>query len=88
MKPDIPKLFPGVQVRSLKKANYVERIRDSESAEDLLEAMEVRQDEKNVPPQRQVLNEDGSGKAESEHNEEVTAHLTKGMNTCPQKMNW
>ncbi|KAJ5923485.1 hypothetical protein N7454_008730 [Penicillium verhagenii] len=42
--------FQGTQTRFLRKANYVEKIGDNERMEELLEALEVKDDKKDTRP--------------------------------------
>lgn len=61
----------GTQIRSFKRANYVERIGDNERSEELLEALEVRDDEKDTQPRKEIL-------GESEKNAKWAEDMTKG----------
>lgn len=61
----------GTQIRSFKRANYVERIGDNERSEELLEALEVRDDEKDTQPRKEII-------GESEKNSKWAEDMTKG----------
>lgn len=84
------------QTRSFKKRNYVERVTNKEKAEEVLEALEVRDDEKDTQPPRQVLNEKGeessSGPQDPGSHEEMTKgetvpyYLSMWYLTLPGKM--
>ncbi|KAJ5584257.1 uncharacterized protein N7459_004057 [Penicillium hispanicum] len=75
------------QVRCFKKANYIERIGDNERTEDILERLEVRDDEKDVSPPRQVLNEDGQRPSSPEQQGEWPGDMTTGkMLTTPSRL--
>jgi translation initiation factor RLI1 len=66
-------LFGGTQTRSLKKANYVEKIGDNERIEDVLESLEVRDDTKDTQPHLS-MNEQNAKRAEE---------MSKGESTAP-----
>ncbi|KAJ5216994.1 hypothetical protein N7468_010002 [Penicillium chermesinum] len=90
----LPRLHPprtalGSQVRSFKKANYIEKISDHESAEELLEALEVRDDEKDTSSHRKVIEEleNGPKRSAEKRNDLLTEHMTKGkMLTTPSRL--
>ncbi|KAJ5643222.1 uncharacterized protein N7484_005729 [Penicillium longicatenatum] len=70
-------LFGGTQTRSLKKANYVEKIGDNERIEDVLESLEVRDDTKDTQPHLS-MNEQNAKRAEE---------MSKGkMLTTPSRL--
>lgn len=66
--------FGGIQTRSLKKANYVEKIGDNEKIEDLLESLEVRDDKKDTQPELSI-NEKNAKRAEE---------MSKGKSAGPK----
>lgn len=66
-----------LQTRSFRKANYVERIGDNERTEEILEALDVKDDEKDVPPQRQVTEEEKP--PSEEETKKWSGDMTKGM---------
>ncbi|KAJ5669410.1 hypothetical protein N7462_010480 [Penicillium macrosclerotiorum] len=76
------------QARFFRKANYIERIGDNEKAEKILETLEVKEDEKDAPPQRQVLDEEGNMKSPPKtQTEKWSEHMTKGkMLTTPSRL--
>ncbi|KAJ6171389.1 hypothetical protein N7470_000456 [Penicillium chermesinum] len=84
-----PRTALGSQVRSFKKANYIEKISDHESAEELLEALEVRDDEKDTSSHRKVIEEleNGPKRSAEKRNDLLTEHMTKGkMLTTPSRL--
>lgn len=66
------------QTRSFKKANYVEKIVDNEKAQEVLEALEVRDDETDAQPPRQALNDNGEKPPSAQENTESDEDMTKG----------
>lgn len=67
------------QVRFFRKANYIEKIGDNERTEEILETLEVKDDEKDAQPQRQIL--DGEGKKHpppTSQMEKWSEHMTRG----------
>lgn len=75
-KPRVAAASP-VQTRSFRKANYVERIGDNERTEEILEALDVKDDEKDVPPQRQVMGEENP--PSEKDTKKWCGDMTKGM---------
>jgi hypothetical protein len=68
------------QVRFFRKANYIEKIGDNERTEEMLETLEVKDDEQNDRPQRQVL--DGEGKKHPPPKSQMdkwSEHMTHGI---------
>lgn len=82
-----PRSALGNQTRSFKKANYIERISDSENAEDLLDPMEGRQDEQNASPQRQALDENDKKQSTKGDNDLLAEHMTKGRPLLSRSLN-
>lgn len=68
-----------MQTRSFRKANYAERVPDSEKAEEILETLEVRDDEKDTQRPRRALNE-SEGSPSGQQNAERHEDMTKGEN--------
>ena len=66
-------------VRSFKKANYVKRIGDNERTEEILESLEVKDDEKDAPPPRQVLTDGAENPSSEEDTKKWSGDMTKGM---------
>ncbi|KAJ5653119.1 hypothetical protein N7490_000122 [Penicillium lividum] len=62
-------LYGVTQSRSLRKANYVEKIGDNERTEELLESLEVRHDEEDTRPQVGV----------NEKNAKLAEDMSKGI---------
>lgn len=54
-----PRALAQSQARFFRKANYVETIGDNEKTEEILETLEVKDDEQDDRPQRQILDEEG-----------------------------
>lgn len=69
-------LLGQTQIRSFKKANYVEKVTDNEKTEEVLEALKVRDDEKGTQPSRQVLKENGEKPSSGQDTE--SHEMTKG----------
>ncbi|KAJ5745177.1 hypothetical protein N7520_010359 [Penicillium odoratum] len=70
-------LYGVTQSRSLRKANYVEKIGDNERTEELLESLEVRHDEEDTRPQVGV----------NEKNAKWAEDMSKGkMLTTPSRL--
>ncbi|KAJ5540789.1 hypothetical protein N7494_005865 [Penicillium frequentans] len=70
-------LFGGTQTRTLKKANYVEKMGDNEKVEELLESLEVRDDNKDTQPQLSL----------DEKNAKRAEEMSKGkMLTTPSRL--
>lgn len=67
-------LFGGTQTRTLKKANYVEKMGDNEKVEELLESLEVRDDKKDTQPQISL----------DEKNAKRAEEMSKGKHTDPE----
>lgn len=67
-------LFGGTQTRTLKKANYVEKMGDNEKVEELLESLEVRDDNKDTQPQLSL----------DEKNAKRAEEMSKGKYTDPE----
>ena len=70
-------------VRSFKKANYVEKIGDNERTEEILESLEVKDDEKDAPPPRQVLTDRAENPSSEEDTKKWSGDITKGMDEMP-----
>ncbi|OOQ89968.1 hypothetical protein PEBR_05768 [Penicillium brasilianum] len=90
-----PSLFrgPGAlagqgQARFFRKANYIEKIGDNERTEEIQEILEVKDDEQNDQPQRDIL--DGEGKKQSPQEsqmEQQSEYMTRGkMLTTPSRL--
>ncbi|KAJ5726741.1 uncharacterized protein N7483_008098 [Penicillium malachiteum] len=76
----IPGVLVGTQVRSIRKANYVERIGDSARAEEILESLETKDDQTDTESQRHVL-------SEQEKNAKWAEDMSKGkMLTTPSRL--
>ena len=68
------------QIRSLKKANYIERIGDNERTEEILEKLEVRDDdETDTESTRQVLDGNGERPTSQDQKDQGAEQLTTGM---------
>ncbi|OQD73293.1 hypothetical protein PENDEC_c016G02366 [Penicillium decumbens] len=83
----VPRESGEAQIRFYRKANYVERIGDNKKTEDILEAFEVRDDEPDTRPSRQVLGAGGE-KPPTEHQDaKWSKEMTKGkMLTTPSRL--
>lgn len=66
------------QTRSFKKANYAEKIADNQKAEEVLEALDIRDDEKDAQPPRQSLSDNGEKPPSAQENTESHEDMTKG----------
>lgn len=66
------------QSRSFRKANYADKVHDNEKTEEVLEALEVRDDEKDTRPQRQVLNAKGEKPSSGQRGSGWPDEMTKG----------
>lgn len=66
------------QTRFFRKANYVEKMHDNEKTGEVLEALEVRDDEKDTQPQWQVLGADGEKPSSEGQDAKRCEDLTKG----------
>lgn len=64
----------GVQTRSLRKANYVEKMGDNERVEELLESLEVRDDKEDTQPELSL----------NEKNAKLAEEMSKGKSTDPK----
>lgn len=74
-----PRALAQSQVRFFRKANYVERIGDNEKTEEILETLEVKDDERDDRPQRQVLDEEGKKYPPPKSQmEKWSEHMTQG----------
>ncbi|KAJ5126040.1 hypothetical protein N7526_008217 [Penicillium atrosanguineum] len=75
------------QTRFFKKANYIERIGDNERTEDVLEALEVRDDEPDTRPSPKVLGANGEKPSTEHQDAKWSEDMTKGkMLTTPSRL--
>lgn len=81
-------LLGQIQTRSFRKANYVEKVVDNEKTEDVLEALEVRDDEKGTQPPRQVLKENGEKPSSGVPYTESHEDMTKGEIIFESSLTW
>lgn len=66
------------QTRFFRKANCIEKTHYNEKTEEVLEALEVRDDEKDTQPQRRVLGANGEKPSSEGQDAKRTEDLTKG----------
>lgn len=66
------------QTRSFNKASYTGEAHHNEKAEEVLEALEVRDDEKDTQPPRHVLGQNGERPSSAEQDTEWSDEVTKG----------
>lgn len=73
-----PQPLFGQSQRRFRKANYADKVHDNEKTEEILEALEVRDDEKDTQPTRQVLNAKGKKSSSGQQGSEWPEEMTKG----------
>jgi hypothetical protein len=72
-----PRGLGQTQTRFFKKANYIEKISDNEKTEDILEALEVRDDEPDTRPSK-VLGANGEKPSTEGQDAKWSEGMTKG----------
>lgn len=81
----VPRELGQTQTRFFKKANYIERIGDNEKTEDILEALEVRDDEPDTRPSSKVLGASGEKPSTERQDAKWSEGMTKGKKGLPAK---
>lgn len=76
----VPRESGEAQIRFYRKANYVERIGDNKKTEDILEALEFRDDEPDTRHSRQVLGAGGEKPSTEHQDAKWSKEMTKGKN--------
>lgn len=74
----VPRELGQTQTRFFKKANYIERIGDNEKTEEVLEALEVRDDEPDTQSSRHVLGANGEKPSTERQDAKWSQDMTKG----------